>query len=160
MRSLRNSSSHEDRPCDGCHAAQVTFDSGPPSSAAAIIASETETGHPTALRCLLLWRMPPPGYPPHRPGGGAFNPHPPPPPAPGARPPGPRMRFVREGRASQVSAQGKTTVNVDPSPSFESTQIRPWWLSTMDLTIDRPRTVPVTSSGTLLARKNFSKRYG
>ena len=68
----------------------------------------------------------------------------------------------RKGLAStgqgQVMTAGRTTVKRDPLPRAESTQMRPWWLSTIDLTIDKPRPVPETSSGTFEARKNLSNR--
>ena len=47
---------------------------------------------------------------------------------------------------------GSTTKNVDPLPTTDSTQIRPWCASTIDLTIANPRPEPVTCSDTLLAR--------
>ena len=192
-----------------------------------------EKGKPYAHRCLLLWRKPPPGYPPHRPGGGVLNPQPPqlrrkhaapfdpgpvqpgltirvlPPRLPTGRQPPPdhlangirqptcrrshpgRSYRETEGRGMrsqpsrrttkliagvmcltaevgpacavslfQSSAVGKTTVKLVPSPSREFTQIRPLWLSTIDLTMERPSPVPGVSSGILLARKNLSNRYG
>ena len=61
-------------------------------------------------------------------------------------------------RTVYSSAANSTTVKVVPSPSFESTQILPPWLSTIDFTIERPRPVPGMSSGMLLARKNLSNR--
>ena len=54
---------------------------------------------------------------------------------------------------------GKTTVNVVPVPTFESSQIRPPWLSTIDFTSERPNPVPTDPSlpTTSSERKNLSK---
>ncbi len=101
-------------------------------------------GTPYTHRCLLLWRKPPPGHPPLT--------------APA------EAHFYRERSSlgdidsqaealNYIFAIGKTTVKVVPSPNWDSTQIRPLWLSRIDFTIDNPNPVPETSSGTLLARK-------
>lgn len=58
----------------------------------------------------------------------------------------------------QPTTAGRTTVKREPLPSADSTQMRPSCESTMDLTIDSPRPVPATSSGTFEARKNLSNR--
>ena len=63
-----------------------------------------------------------------------------------------RGNVRRGGAGLYASARGRTTVKVVPCPSCESTQMRPWWLSTIDLTMDNPRPVPPLSSGTLLPR--------
>jgi len=87
--------------------------------------------------------------PPHRPGGGTVK--------ESARRT-PRALFVPLNGRRYPAIAGKTTVNVVPSPRRESTQIRPWWLSTMDFTMERPNPVPGSPSGTLLARKNLSNK--
>ena len=125
------------------------------------------------------------GLPPHRPGGGAFNGSAQL--VSGLRthtnatlvwrvlesPDGWRRRDISHCTPHQAlfiplvynqaecvygAADGRTTVNVVPSPKLESTQIRPSWASTIDLTIESPSPVPLTSAGTFLARKNLSKR--
>ena len=55
-------------------------------------------------------------------------------------------------RTHTGSVVGKTTMKVDPLPNFDSTHMRPLWLSTMDLTIDSPKPVPGSASGILLPR--------
>jgi len=105
--------------------------------------------------CLLLWRMPTPGPPPgvgylirfsrqeiknprSIPGIALSTGH-----FLGLRPAG--------GRNSDLYS-GRTTKKVVPSLILDSTQMRPSWLSTMDLTIAKPSPVPGTPFGALLAR--------
>jgi hypothetical protein len=140
---------------------------------------------PNAHRCLLLWRRPPPGSPLTAPAeapltavrspetscalvqtqrwsGECWQ-------APRDGEDGisshraPHQGLLNTLVCNQAecvygTADGRTTVNVVPSPKSESTQIRPLWASTIDLTIESPSPVPLTSPGTLLARKNLSKR--
>ena len=149
------------------------------------LGDERRGASPDAHRCLLLWRRPPPGSPLTAPAEApltavrsSF---------PGCalvqtqRWSGECSKAPMDGEEGILShctprqglfiplvcnqaecvygaADGRTTVNVVPSPKSDSTQIRPSWASTIDLTIESPSPVPLTSAGTFLARKNLSKR--
>jgi len=54
--------------------------------------------------------------------------------------------------AGYARFNGKTIVNVVPFPTIESTHTRPWWFSTIDLTMASPSPVPDISGAALLAR--------
>ena len=69
-----------------------------------------------------------------------------------------RLRLTRS--TVRGHAEGSVTVNVDPSPSWEATSIRPPWRVTMRWTIARPRPVPGRASASgLVERKKSLNRW-
>src|SRR5688572_28028025 len=51
--------------------------------------------------------------------------------------------LLRTGTLEPAGANGMVKKKVEPLPSSDSTQMRPWWASTIDLEIYNPNPVPL-----------------